>query len=342
MDKSASAIAVFNKLASLYEQKFMNVDVYAAALDWLCRNSKPKLLELACGPGNITRYLLEKRPDLQILGTDLAPNMIALAQKNNPQAQFSLMDCRDLLQLKQSYDTIVCGFCLPYLSMEETAKLIADTAQILHPGGLFYLSTMEADYAQSGEESSSTGDKVFMHYYQADDLTAMLQKQGFEVVYEQRVATTGNARSAADLILIGQKTMTVQHRILIDAPAQKVWQVLTRSEFIAQWDELPENFTADALQHGSILEWEGYSRLTVTEFEPAKKLKMNLFLPKVLLNPAAYDLNYTYTLTESDGQTLLSIDIGDFSPIPDTQSYCDASIEFADAGGKKIKELSER
>lgn len=205
MDKSAAAVAIFDKLASLYEQKFMNVDLYADALGWFCQNTQTKILELACGPGNITRYLLDKRPDLQILGTDLAPNMIALAQKNNPEAQFRMMDCRAVLQLGQWYDSIVCGFCLPYLSMAETTKLIADAAQMLSPDGYLYLSTMEADYAQSGEEFSSRGDKVYMHYYLGDDLIGIFRKQGLELVYEQRVATTGNAKSTTDLVLIAQK-----------------------------------------------------------------------------------------------------------------------------------------
>lgn len=205
MDKSAMAVAIFDKLAGLYEQKFMNVDLYADTLNWFCQNTKTKILELACGPGNVTRYLLGKRPDLQILGTDLAPNMLTLAQKNNPGAEFKLMDCRNLLQLKECYDSIVCGFCLPYLSMAETAQLIADAAQILNPDGYLYLSTMEADYAKSGEEFSSTGDKVYLYYYLADDLIGILQEKGFALAYQQRIATAGNTKSNVDLVLIAQK-----------------------------------------------------------------------------------------------------------------------------------------
>jgi trans-aconitate methyltransferase len=54
------------------------------------------ILELACGPGNITQYIISKRSDFKILGTDLAPNMIELAKINNPSAQFQLLDSRDI------------------------------------------------------------------------------------------------------------------------------------------------------------------------------------------------------------------------------------------------------
>jgi len=44
-------------------------------------NEQAKVLELACGPGNITKCLLSKRPDLEILATDIAPNILELAKK---------------------------------------------------------------------------------------------------------------------------------------------------------------------------------------------------------------------------------------------------------------------
>lgn len=33
-------------------------------------NERAEILELACGPGNVTRYLLDKCPGWKILGTD--------------------------------------------------------------------------------------------------------------------------------------------------------------------------------------------------------------------------------------------------------------------------------
>src|SRR6185295_3669822 len=100
MDKTKIAVNIFNKHASKYQDKFMDVNLYAGSFDFFCDAAKKqnaKILEIACGPGNITSYLLNKRPDFKILGIDLAPNMIALAKINNPKADFQLMDCRDIL-----------------------------------------------------------------------------------------------------------------------------------------------------------------------------------------------------------------------------------------------------
>src|ERR1700751_220505 len=102
MDKTNMAIAVFDKYAQQYQDKFMRLDAYHDSFDLFCRSIKKEnaaVLELACGPGNITRYLLKQRPDLNILATDLSVNMLALAKKNNPTAAFKLMDCRDIDKL---------------------------------------------------------------------------------------------------------------------------------------------------------------------------------------------------------------------------------------------------
>jgi 2-polyprenyl-3-methyl-5-hydroxy-6-metoxy-1,4-benzoquinol methylase len=209
MDKSKIAVDIFNKHASLYQTKFMDVSLYHASFDFFCDSIKKQnaeILELACGPGNITKYLLSKRSDLKLLGTDLAPNMIELAKQNNPNAEFQLLDCREILSLKKTYDAIMCGFCLPYLSKEETAQLIKDASNILNPSGSIYISTMEDDYSKSGLRKGSQGDEIFMHYYLESDLTSPLIKNGFKINYTQRVKSEMTDGSVViDLILVAEK-----------------------------------------------------------------------------------------------------------------------------------------
>lgn len=209
VDKTQIAVSVFNKLAELYQSKFMDVSMYHDTFDVFCDSIKQqnaKLLELACGPGNITKHLLFKRPDFKILGTDLAPNMIELAKINNPNASFQLLDSREMLKLNATYDALMCGFILPYLSKEEAEKMIIDAAQILPQGGVIYISTMEDDYSKSGYKKGSTGDEIYMYYHQADYLIDALKKNGFEIIEEQRKKYQMQENiDTVDLILIAKK-----------------------------------------------------------------------------------------------------------------------------------------
>jgi trans-aconitate methyltransferase len=209
MDKTKIAVDIFNKLASSYQNKFMDVSMYHNSFDIFCdsiQKQSPDVLELACGPGNITQYLLKKRPDLNILGTDLAPNMIELAKLNNPNAMFEIMDSRAITKLNKTYDALMCGFILPYLSQEETIQLIRDSAKVLNANGVIYLSTMEDDYNKSGFRKGSTGDEIYMHYHQAAFLTNTLLANNFRIIDLHRKVYPGpNDEEVVDLILIANK-----------------------------------------------------------------------------------------------------------------------------------------
>lgn len=208
-DKTEIAVAVFDKHAASYNEKYGDVSLYHDSLDIFCSAvtaSGARILELACGPGNISRYLLHRRPDFRLWGTDLSPNMLRLAQSNNPGAVFELMDCRDISRLNTLYDGIMCGFCLPYLSRDEAIQLIADAARLLAPGGALYISTMEDDYSHSGYTFSSAGDRIYTWYHQADYLLQALKDYGFTIILQDRKHyPVSDGSAVTDLILIAAR-----------------------------------------------------------------------------------------------------------------------------------------
>jgi len=189
--KNEISVETYNKSAKQYQDRFMEMDLYNDTYDNFCKLIKaenPRILEIATGPGNVSAYLLENRNDFNLTGIDLAPNMVELAKKNVPNANFLMMDCRDVSQFEGNYDAIMCGFCMPYLSKEECVKLIEDSAALLKENGIVYFSTMEDDYEKSGYETTSfTGeDKVHIYYHQEVFLSEQLIKSGFKIVEIQR------------------------------------------------------------------------------------------------------------------------------------------------------------
>lgn len=209
MDKTKIAVEIFNKCANQYQHKFMNVDLYSDTLDLFSKNiinENADILELACGPGNLTKYLLNKRLDFKILGIDMAPNMLELAKINNPIAEFQLMDCRDIGKLNKVFDGIIGGFCLPYLSKDESVLLIHNASRLLKTNGILYLSTMEDDYRKSGFQKGSTGDEIYIHYHQADYLIQALEESDFKIINLQRKNyITDDGTRTIDLVIIASK-----------------------------------------------------------------------------------------------------------------------------------------
>ncbi|SFS38097.1 Methyltransferase domain-containing protein [Zhouia amylolytica] len=208
MSKTGNAVKIFNEYALQYEAKYMNVDAYSPSLDVFCKllpKSEATVLELACGPGNITKYLLQKQPTLQILATDLSENMLNLAARNNPKVNTQKLDCKDIKKLEKRFDALVCGFGLPYLSKEETKRLITDAAEVLNSKGVLYLSTMEGNYVDSGYVGPSSDPEkkeLYTFYHEAPYLLKTLEESGFNNVIVDRIQ---HSETETDLIIIAQK-----------------------------------------------------------------------------------------------------------------------------------------
>ena len=108
-------------------------------------------------------------------------------------------------------------------------------------------------------------------------------------------------------------THTSASKVIIDAPASRVWKALTKPELVKQW-QYGTDLSTD-WQIGSPItfrnKWEGTiyeQKGTILEIEPNKLMKYTLFAPRPGLEdkPENY-FTMTYSLEEADGKTILTI-----------------------------------
>jgi 2-polyprenyl-3-methyl-5-hydroxy-6-metoxy-1,4-benzoquinol methylase len=208
MDKYEETFDTWNNIADLYQAKFMDLHLYNDSYDYICNSltkQKAKLLEIGCGPGNVSKYLLSKKPDFDILGIDIAPNMIKLAKVNNPTATFKVMDSRKILDLDTKYDGIICGFCLPYMSPTESNELISNSYDLLNENGLIYLSFVEGSPDKS-DFKIGAGGRVYFQYHSLEALKTQLIKMNFDAVETFKVQyKTSETEFDIHTILIARK-----------------------------------------------------------------------------------------------------------------------------------------
>lgn len=210
-DRIKETIETYNISAKAYQDKFMEMDLYNDTYDTFCRlinRCNAKIFDIASGPGNVAKYILCKRPDFKVFGIDLSPTMIELARLNNPQADFAVMDCRDIHAIDAKFNGIMSAFCIPYLSKDESRKLISDASLLLELNGLLYISTMEGDYDKSGYETTSFSgnNRVFVYYHTADYIIACLIELGFEIVdFQRKQYPEPDGSFLTDMIFIARK-----------------------------------------------------------------------------------------------------------------------------------------
>jgi len=186
MNNFELSVQRFDEFAEEYASRFDNVNGYFGQLTHFCnliKKADPAILDLACGPGNVTRFLRDCFPESRILGVDLAPKMIEIARTQLPDVDFRVMDVRQIQEISEQFDAVMCSFCLPFLSKEDAARLIADCADCLNQGGVLYISTMEGNEKRAGFETTSfSGNaEIYFNYHRQADLEQAFVQSGFEI-----------------------------------------------------------------------------------------------------------------------------------------------------------------
>jgi trans-aconitate methyltransferase len=79
MDQYEETFKTWEKVADLYDEKFMDFELYNESYDFFCKliqDEQPKILDIGCGPGNISRYLQNKLPKSKITGIGSRLNVV--------------------------------------------------------------------------------------------------------------------------------------------------------------------------------------------------------------------------------------------------------------------------
>lgn len=99
-----------------------------------------RILDLACGPGTLTRRLAAQvSPGGEVVGVDLAPGMIELAQAaGTPNTRFEVMDIEQLSFPDASFDDAACGHGLQFAP--DLGAALREARRVLRPGARFVAS----------------------------------------------------------------------------------------------------------------------------------------------------------------------------------------------------------
>lgn len=100
-----------------------------------------RILDLACGTGDITFMLAERLPNGSAVGSDILQDMIdianrKLADRRTPNASFQQADIMSLPFPDASFDHVTCGYALRNVPDVEGA--LREIHRVLKPGGTFH------------------------------------------------------------------------------------------------------------------------------------------------------------------------------------------------------------
>ena len=156
--------------------------------------SRPlKTLDVACGTGHSLRMLGRALPDAQLVGVDLSPHYLARARGLMPrELNVSLLaeNAEALPFVSDHFDAATNVFLMHELPADVRARVIAEMARVVRPGGLVVVadSLQLADAPELEQELRAFPESFHEPYYLSwlrDDLARLLRDAGLRVVEEQ-------------------------------------------------------------------------------------------------------------------------------------------------------------
>jgi uncharacterized protein YndB with AHSA1/START domain len=147
-----------------------------------------------------------------------------------------------------------------------------------------------------------------------------------------------------------REALFVRQSIEIQAPASRIWHVLTHRELTQQWVSeffgQPAELVSD-WKPGSPVEWKmladgkTYVEGKVAAIEPYTLLRYTVFDVRSQRPPVSDEDGITFTLAEQGGKTLISLRQGDFGKMDDGRKYYEASVAVWEKVMPKIKTAAE-
>jgi malonyl-CoA O-methyltransferase len=138
---SAEIVASFGARAGSYELNAGLQRAIAARLTrFLPALDRPKVLELGCGTGLLSRHLMERYPEGSLVLTDASPAMLAECRRNlgalGPRIDFKIMDASRPGR-RGPFDLIAMSMTLHWLtdqraSLERLRRLLAPSGVLLY------------------------------------------------------------------------------------------------------------------------------------------------------------------------------------------------------------------
>lgn len=138
--------AIFSRHAEAYDRRLDQVMSRGEsrgrqrAIDLIDVQPGMRVLDLACGPGNLSRRIAAAvGPDGEVVGVDLAPGMIEVARSLAiPIARFELMDIEELAFPDASFDAAICGHGMQFVPHLDRA--LGEAHRVLRPQARFAAS----------------------------------------------------------------------------------------------------------------------------------------------------------------------------------------------------------
>jgi SAM-dependent methyltransferase len=137
------------------------------------------ICDMGCGPGQIARYL--HRQGVPTLGVDLSANMVAEAQRLNPEIHFHQGNMLSLPAPNDSWGGIAAFYCIIHIPREQIIEALLEMNRMLKPGGTLLITFHIGTEVKHLDEWWEKPVNLDFAFYLPSEMEDWLKEAGFEL-----------------------------------------------------------------------------------------------------------------------------------------------------------------
>lgn len=142
---------------------------------------KAKVLDIGCGSGRDAAIFC--RNGLKVIGIDFSSNMMKIAKKTAPEAQFHLMTIENMEFSSQSFDGIWANCSLLHIPKIKMSCVLNKIYSFLKINGIFSLTVKKGNGEGFKKDIRYENTPIkFWAYYQETEIQDLLRKAKFKIV----------------------------------------------------------------------------------------------------------------------------------------------------------------
>jgi len=172
----------FSRLAALSvggERRFRQL-----ALEGVAIAPETSVLDLCCGSGQATKFLVER--SRHVTGLDASPLSLRRAQKNVPQANYVEAFAEAMPFPDNQFDVVHTSVALHEMESQQLQQILKEVQRVLRPDGVFTL----VDFHKPTNPLFVPGLSLFLLLFETEtawtlintDLATLLKAAGFQLV----------------------------------------------------------------------------------------------------------------------------------------------------------------
>jgi ubiquinone/menaquinone biosynthesis C-methylase UbiE len=159
-----------------------------ATTERLIPSEVKSLVDVGCGNGVFANYLLQVRPEINIMAVDRSESALKYVSTNK-----TIGDIADLPLESNSYDCVTCLQVLEHIPVNNYRKALSELARVSSQyliASVPYNEKVEKNFTQCPQCRSIFNGDLHLRTFTDKDMATLFSEYGFELVEQKNVVKT--------------------------------------------------------------------------------------------------------------------------------------------------------